>query len=107
MMMLDSAGAMSMPSAPKGIVKEGISEYFMFSVEGTETIKNGWSKRMRAVKAENVEFDIVYRMRAHQYGERPVRFFIWKNDEDHGLGDAPLPNGLVRVFRENKNEGVC
>ena len=27
----------------KAIVKEGLSEYFMFSVEGTETIKNGWS----------------------------------------------------------------
>ena len=36
----------------KKVVKEGLSEYFMFSIEGTETIKNGWSKRMRAVTAE-------------------------------------------------------
>lgn len=106
MVMMDAAGAMYAPSAPKGIVKEGISEYFMFSVEGTETIKNGWSKRMSAVTAHNVAFDIVYRMRAHQYGQRPVRFFIWKNDEEHELGESPLPDGLVRIFRENGKEGL-
>ena len=93
-------------TAPKGIVKEGISEYFMFTVDGTETIRNGWSKRMRAVKADDVSFDIVYRMRAYQYGPRPVRFFIWKNDEDHGLGESPLPDGLIRIFRDNGRDGL-
>lgn len=90
----------------KAIVKEGVSEYFMFSVEGTETIRNGWSKRMRAVKADAVSFDIVYRMRDFQYGPRPVRFFNWKNDVEHKLGESPLPNGIVRVFRENGNDGL-
>jgi len=90
----------------KKIIKEGISEYFIFTVEGTETIRNGWSKRMRAVKADAVSFDIVYRMRAYQYGPRPVRFFIWKNDEDHELGESPLPDGLVRIFRDNGRDGL-
>jgi len=94
------------PAKPKAIVKEGLSEYFMFSVAGTETIRNGWSKRMRAVKADGVRFDIVYRMRAYQYGPRPVRFFIWRNDDEHKLGESPLPDGLVRVFRENGQEGL-
>jgi hypothetical protein len=93
-------------SRPKRIVKEGLSEYFMFSVEGSETIPNGWSKRMRAVKADGVKFDIVYRMRSYQYGPRPVRFFIWRNDEEHKLGDSPLPNGRVRVFRDNGSDGL-
>ena len=96
------AGAM----APKAIVKEGLSEYFMFSVDGTETIPNGWSKRMRAVKADNAKFDIVYRMRAHQYGPRPVRFYTWRNDDEHKLGDSPLPDGLVRVFRDTGRDGL-
>jgi hypothetical protein len=78
----------------------------MFTVEGTETIPDGWSKRMPAVQARQVPFDILYRMRAHQYGPRPVRFFIWKNDEEHFLGESPLPDGLVRVFRENGREGL-
>ena len=90
----------------KQVVKEGLSEYFMFTVEGTETIRNGWSKRMRAVKADNVKFDIVYRMRAYQYGPRPVRFFIWANDDEHKLGESPLPDGRVRTFRENGAEGL-
>ncbi|MGA1844545.1 MAG: hypothetical protein ACMUIS_08290 [bacterium] len=97
----------SMPqAAPKGIVKEGLSEYFMFSIEGRETVPDGWSKRMLAVKADQVPFDILYRMRAHQYGPRPQRFFIWTNDERHKLGESPLPDGLVRIFRENGQEGL-
>jgi hypothetical protein len=90
----------------KPIIKEGLSEYFIFSVSGEETIRNGWSKRMQAVKADSVKFDIVYRMRNYQYGNRPVRFFIWQNTEERGLGDSPLPNGLIRLFRDNGNEGL-
>jgi hypothetical protein len=92
--------------APKEVSKEALSEYFIFAIEGTETIKHGWSKRMVAVKADDVKFDIVYRMRAHQYGSQPVRFFIWKNDSEHKLGDSPLPDGLVRIFRDNGQGGL-
>ncbi len=92
--------------ARKAIVKEGLSEYFMFSVEGTETIPSGWSKKMRAVRGGNVPFDIVYRHRAYQYGPRPQRFFVWRNDKEHELGGSPLPNGVVRLFRENGREGL-
>ncbi len=90
----------------KKVVKEGVGEYFMFSVDGTETVPNGWSKRMQAVTADDVEFDIVYRMRAYHYGPRPVRFIKWPNDKEHKLGDSPLPNGIVRVFRENGSDGL-
>ena len=102
------AAKMPMPvtAAPRKIVKEGLSEYFLFSVEGSETIRNGWSKRMRAVQADAVKFDIVYRMRTYQYGPRPVRFFIWRNDDEHKLGESPLPNGLVRIFRDNGADGL-
>jgi len=102
-----SAGSGLAKSGAKAIVKEGLSEYFMFTVEGTETIPNGWSKRMRAVRAEDLKFDIVYRQRAYQYGPRPVRFFIWHNDEEHKLSASPLPNGLIRVFRDNGREGLA
>ncbi len=90
----------------KQVVKEGVSEYFMFSVEGTETIPNGWSKRMPAVYADEVRFDIVYRMRAYQYGPRPVRFFLWNNDDEHMLGESPLPDGTIRLFRDNGRDGL-
>ena len=67
---------------------------------------NGWSKRMQAVEADDAKFEIVYRMRAHQYGPRPVRFFLWKNDAEHKLGESPLPDGRVNVFRENGSDGL-
>ena len=103
----DIAAAEEPEAKPKAIVKEGLSEYFMFSVAGTETIPNGWSKRMRAVKADEVKFDILYRMRTYQYGPRPVRFFLWRNDDEHKLGESPLPDGLVRVFRDNGQDGLA
>ena len=101
----ESAARDRAPEAPK-IVKEGVAEYFMFTVEGEETIRNGWSKRMRAIEAEAATFSIVYRLREHQYGPRPVRFFVWKNDAEHKLGEAPLPDGRIRIFRRNPNDGM-
>jgi hypothetical protein len=104
--MAEGAAREALVTEAKGIVKEGFSEYFMFSVEGTETVRNGWSKRMQAVHAPKAPFEIVYRMRAHQYGPRPVRFLLWRNDKEHELGEAPLPDGRIRLFRENGREGL-
>jgi hypothetical protein len=105
--MMESAGMpMEDRTEAAAIVKEGLSEYFMFSVEGSETVPNGWSKRMQAIDAADVEFDIVYRMRSHQYGDQPNRFFIWTNDAEHKLGDSPLPDGQVNLFRDNGDEGL-
>jgi hypothetical protein len=103
----DDKNGWGLADQKKQVVKEGLSEYFMFSVAGTETIPNGWSKRMEAVKADGVKFDIVYRMRAYEYGDRPVRLFVWRNDDEHKLGESPLPDGLVRIFRDNGQDGLA
>jgi len=42
------------PAEPKQVAKEGLSEYFIYTIEGTETIRNGWSKRMRSLEAAKV-----------------------------------------------------
>jgi hypothetical protein len=89
------------------IVKEGLSEYFIYTIEGEQTVPNGWSKRLSSFKARQVKFDILYRLRSHQYGERPVRFFVLKNDTEHKLGATPLPDGLVRTFRDNGKDGLA
>jgi len=104
--LIDTYGLVGAGAAPPEIVKEGLSEYFMFSVSGRETIRDGWSKRMQAVDSDEVSFDIVYRMRDYQYGWRPVRFFIWANDDEHSLGDSPLPDGRVNLFRDNGADGL-
>jgi hypothetical protein len=95
------------PPRPPEIIKEGLSEYFIYTIEGEQTVPNGWSKRLSSFKARQVKFDILYRLRPHQYGERPVRFFILKNDTEYKLGSTPLPDGLVRTFRDNGKDGLA
>ena len=91
---------------PKQIVKEGLSEYFIFSIEGTETIPNGWSKRMRSLDDNPVPFKIQYRYRPQEYGEQLVRMYLLANDKNSKLGTSPLPDGVVRVFRDNGRGGL-
>ena len=90
----------------KEIVKEGLSEYFIFSIEGTETVPNGWSKRMRSLDAKSVPLKVQYRYRPQEYGEQLVRMYLTRNDIDSKLGTSPLPDGVVRVFRDNGRDGL-
>ena len=91
---------------PPKIVKEGLSEYFIFTVEGKQTVKTGWSQRMVSFRTKDVPFEVLYRYRPHQYGPRPVRFFMLANDAEHKLGESPLPDGVIRVFRDNGRDGL-
>jgi hypothetical protein len=93
-------------AAPPKVVKEGISEYFIFTVEGQQTVKNQWSQRMVSFRTRDVPFEVLYRYRLHQYGPKPVRFFILANDVEHKMGESPLPDGTIRVFRENGRDGL-
>ena len=91
---------------PKQIIKEGLSEYFIYTIEGTETIPNGWSKRMRSFEGQTVPFKIQYRYRPAEYGDRLVRMYLLTNDKESKLGTTPLPDGMVRVFRQNGRDGL-
>jgi hypothetical protein len=105
-----SGGSMSPAGAPapaeKEIIKEGLSEYFIYAIEGTETIQNGWSKRMRSFKGNEVPVQIRYRYRPREYGEQLVRMYLMTNNKDSKLGTTPLPDGVVRVFRNNGRDGL-
>jgi hypothetical protein len=91
---------------PKEIIKEGLSEYFIYTIEGTESIANGWSKRMRSFEGQTVPFKIQYRYRPQEYGDQLVRMNILTNNEESKLGTTPLPDGVVRVFRDNGRDGL-
>jgi len=93
-------------ASPKEIVKEGLSEYFIFTVPGTETVKHTWSKRLRLFQGLNVPFRIQYRYRLGEYGSRLVRLFLLRNDQSSNLGETPLPDGIVRLFRRNGLDGL-
>jgi hypothetical protein len=105
-----SGGALSGAGAPakseKEIIKEGLSEYFIYAIEGTETIPNGWSKRMRSFKGNGVPVQIQYRFRPREYGDQLVRMYLMTNNTESKLGTTPLPDGVVRVFRNNGRDGL-
>ncbi len=91
----------------KSIIKEGLSEYFIYTVEGTETIRNTWSKRMRLFSGTSAPFRVQYRYRPHEYGFQLVRMFLLRNDEKSSLGTTPLPDGVVRLFKDNGRDGLA
>jgi hypothetical protein len=89
----------------KEIKKEGISEYFLYTIEGTESIPTGWSKRMLSFEADGVPVVNLYKYEEERYGNSVVRFLSFKNDKAHKLGDTPIPGGLLKVYRSADEQG--
>jgi hypothetical protein len=90
---------------PKDIRKEGLSEYFLYSIEGTEDIANGWGKRLISFTVPEVPVKNLYRYEEERYGSSTVRFLSFANDRKHNMGSEPIPGGLVKVFRDTGDEG--
>ena len=91
--------AMDAVMAPKEIKKEGLSEYFLYTIEGTETIPTGWSKRLPSFDAHNVPVVNLYKYEEEKYGRSVVRYLSFVNDDKHELGETPIPGGLLKVYR--------
>jgi hypothetical protein len=100
-------GAISqaMAGRPKEIKKEGLSEYFLYTIEGTETIPNGWSKRLQSFDADQVPVVNLYKYEEERYGLSVVRFLSFKNNKDHKLGETPIPGGTLKVYRTADDKG--
>jgi hypothetical protein len=88
----------------KEIRKEGLSEYFLYTIEGTETIPTGWSKRLLSFDKSDVPVVNLYKYEQQRYGNSVVRFLSFKNDEEHKLGETPIPGGMLKVYRGVDNE---
>jgi hypothetical protein len=83
----------------KEIVKEGLSEYFLYTVEGRDTIENGWSKRLPSFRAEGVPIISYYKFEKERWGDIVMRYYRFTNSTPSKLGNDPLPDGLVNAFR--------
>ena len=60
----------------KEIKKEGLSEYFLYTIEGTETIPNTWSKRLPSSDDDEIPVVNLYKFeeeRRREWGCRRVR----------------------------------
>lgn len=85
--------------APKEIVKEGLSEYFIYTVEGRETIANEWAKRLPSLTVGELPVDALFKHEDFRLGPDAVRFVTFRNDKEHDLGTEPLPDGNLRVLK--------
>ncbi len=112
-MMSKAAGRFEMEAMPsavmadsmqeeKAVEKDSLSEYYIFSIEGTESIPDQWSKRLRSGFAKAIEIDTVYRYRPREYGEILARVLMFKNDKKSSLGEAPLPEGDIQIYQKNQ-----
>ncbi|MCF8079401.1 MAG: DUF4139 domain-containing protein [Desulfobacterales bacterium] len=86
-------------AAPKKIEKKGVSEYFLYTIEGTETIAHRWSKRLPSFRAGAVPVVNRYKYEEERFGDAVVRFLRIENDRKSGLGQTPVPAGELQVFR--------
>ena len=105
---------------PKQVIKQGLSEYFLFTIEGREDIKDKEPKRLVALKAADVPLESIYKLSDRTGDQGFTKFYRFKNVkmvDDQGrekklsamenLGLSPLPNGTVRLFSEYKNKDLA
>jgi hypothetical protein len=98
---------------PKQVIKQGLSEYFLFTIDGREDIKDKEPKRLVALKVAEVPLECLYKLTDREGGQQFTKFYRFKNvkllDEQgkerklsgmENLGLSPLPNGMVRLFFE-------
>ena len=90
--------------APKEIKKEGLSEYFLYTIEGTETIPNTWSKRLPSFDTDEIPVVNLYKFEENRYGPAVIRYLSFTNDEEHELGETPIPGGGMKVYRTVDDE---
>jgi hypothetical protein len=83
----------------KEVVKEGLSEYFLYTVEGRDTIPNGWSKRLSSFQAPQVPIASYYKFEKEFFGEEVRRFYRFTNSTPSKLGSEPLPDGSVYALK--------
>ena len=98
-------GGMMGGMKPKEIRKEGLSEYFLYSIEGTETIPNQWGKRLLSFDASDIEVESLYKYDEQRWGNQTIRFVKFANDEEHNLGQTPIPNGDVKIYGKADEQG--
>jgi hypothetical protein len=84
---------------PKEVIKEELGEYFLYTVEGRDTIPNGWAKRLPSFKTPDVPVTSFYKFEKERWGDQVMRYYRFTNSEPSKLGKEPLPDGSVMAFR--------
>ena len=113
-------GGMLDARRPKAVVKQGLSEYFLFTIEGREDIKDQEPKRLVSMKVGEVPLECFYKLTDRDGGAQFTKYYRFKNlkllddagnEKDlpamENLGLSPLPDGMVRLFSEYRNQDLA
>lgn len=92
------------PRAPAVAERQEISEYYMYVMEGRDTIKHEWRKRKLSFVVDEIPVKTIHRFGEH--GDSVVRLYQFKNDEEHNLGKEPLPRGNIKVFVKDEFDAI-
>ena len=71
---MDADPAASPAHAPKQVVKEGLSEYFIFTIEGREDIKDNEPKRLVSMAVADVPLECIYKLTDREQGDFFTKF---------------------------------
>ena len=82
----------------KEIVKQALSEYQLYTIEGRETIPDGWGKRLPSFDVQEIGITNLYKYDEERWNNSTMRFLSFANTEACQLGETPLPEGTVRIF---------
>jgi len=104
----------------KKVIKQGLSEYFLFTIEGREDIEDKQPKRLVSMEVAEVPLECIYKLTDRDGGSRFTKFYRFKNlklTDDAGeekdlaamenLGLSPLPDGMVRLYSEYANKDLA
>jgi hypothetical protein len=104
----------------KEVVKEGLSEYFLFTIDGREDIEDKQPKRLVSMKVTEVPLECIYKLTDRQEGDHFTKYYRFKNEklrDEQGnekdlpamenLGLSPLPHGVVRLYSEYANKDLA
>ncbi len=98
-------GDLEMGLERKEIKKEGLSEYFLYTIEGTETISDKWGKRLLSFEVNDILVKSLYKYDEERWGTETIRFVAFTNDEKHNLGQTPIPDGDVKIYSQADDLG--
>jgi hypothetical protein len=114
------SSSLALARAPKQVIKQGLSEYFLFTIDGREDIREREPKRLVALKVAEVPLECLYKLSDRDGGQAFTKFYRFENakllDSDgserelpgmENLGLSPLPDGRVRLFSEYANRDLA
>ncbi|MFQ6132555.1 MAG: DUF4139 domain-containing protein [Armatimonadota bacterium] len=78
----------------------GIGEYFIYTIEGTHDVNDGWRNRFAAISGQAVPISVLHKYDPNRWGEVVRKFYVFRNDEDSNLGATPLAKGVAYALRD-------